>query len=138
VGSPHCRSRPTCRTPSLWFLTPQTDVSEYFRTSADTALSTCLRGTNDGEGSPDFSRSTSVITNYAYLEKLPQVLYVQNSGDKHHILKHRDPLRTMLESNHQNYQDRIRFIDVDWGAGHVAATAELQAKYRLAALEAFQ
>lgn len=117
---------------------PQTDVSEYFRTSADTALATCLRESNDGEGTPDLSRSTSVIANYSHLEALPQVLYVQNTGDKHHVLKHRDPLRNMLETKHHSYQDRIRFIDVDWGAGHVAATAELQARYRLEALEAFQ
>ncbi|MGF9648039.1 heparinase II/III family protein [Pseudarthrobacter oxydans] len=117
---------------------PQTDVKEYFRTSADTALASCLQENGGADGPRDFSKSTSVVSNYSELEKLPQVLYVQNTGDKHHVLKHRDPFLKMLESEHESYSDRIRFIDVDWGAGHVAATAELQAKYRGDALNAFQ
>lgn len=117
---------------------PQTDVKEYFRTSTDTALSTCLRSPDSMEASDSFRSATSVIASYATLEALPRVLYVQNTGDKHHITKHRDPFMKMLQSEHSNYQERIEFIDVDWGPGHVAATAEIQSKFRLDALNAFR
>jgi hypothetical protein len=116
---------------------PQTDVREYFRTSADVAMSTCLKPDVPVEEARQFRLSTSVVESYAMLEDLPRVLYVQNSGDTHHVTKHRDPFRTMLESEHSNHKDRIKFVDVDWGAGHVAATSELYAHFRSAALEHF-
>ncbi|MGP0224859.1 heparinase II/III domain-containing protein [Paenarthrobacter sp. NCHU4564] len=116
---------------------PQTDVKEYFRTSADVALDTCLQPDVDVEEARGFRLSTSVVETYAMLKDLPRVLYVQNTGDTHHVTKHRDPFRRMLESEHGSHDDRIEFIDVEWGAGHVAATAELYAHFRAAALEHF-
>lgn len=116
---------------------PQTDVKEYFRTSADVALSTCLKPEIEVEEARQFRHSTSVVETYAMLGDLPRVLYVQNTGDTHHVTKHRDPFRLMLESEHSNHKDRIEFVDVEWGAGHVAATAELYAHFRSAALEHF-
>ncbi|MFJ4029182.1 heparinase II/III family protein [Paenarthrobacter sp. NPDC089989] len=117
---------------------PQTDVKEYFRTSADVALSTCLKSDASTEEARSFRLSTSVVETYAMLNDLPRVLYVQNLGDTHHVTKHRDPFRLMLESEHTGHKDRIEFVDVEWGAGHVAATAELYAQFRTAALDRFK
>ncbi len=116
---------------------PQTDVKEYFRTSADVALSTCLKNDVDVEEARAFRLSTSVVETYAILEHLPRILYIQNTGDTHHVTKHRDPFRLMLDSKHSNYKDRIDFVDVEWGPGHVAANAERYAHFRSAALEHF-
>lgn len=116
---------------------PQTDVKEYFRTSADVALATCLQPDVDVEEARGIRLSTSVVETYATLKDLPRVLYVQNTGDTHHVTKHRDPFRRMLESEHSGNDNRIEFIDVEWGPGHVAATAELYAHFRAAALGHF-
>lgn len=114
---------------------PQTDVRAYFPNSSKAALDSCLREA-PASGSP-VEESTSVITRYGKLRVLPKVLYVQNLGDKHHVVNHRDPFRRMLDAEHPNYQERIRFIDVDWGRGHVAATRELQDSYRAQAKAMF-
>lgn len=116
---------------------PQTDVKEYFRTSADVALATCLQPEVAVDDARQFRLSTSVVETYAHLQELPRILYVQNLGDTHHVTKHRDPFRRMLESEHSDPSDRIRFVDVEWGPGHVAATAELYAKFREDAIECF-
>jgi hypothetical protein len=101
---------------------PQTDVKQYFRTSADVALSTCLKDDIGVEEARRFRLSTSVVETYALLDRLPRVLYVQNLGDTHHVKNHRDPFRQMLASEHSSHGDRVDFVDVEWGAGHVAAT----------------
>ncbi len=116
---------------------PQTDVREYFRTSADVALSTCLGPAATDEERRRLDRAFSVITSFSRIETLPRVLYIQNSGDTHHVVKHRDPFQAMLADFHGEQKNRVEFVDVEWGAGHVAATSEIYAKFRASALELF-
>ncbi|GGC89965.1 hypothetical protein GCM10011512_16160 [Tersicoccus solisilvae] len=113
---------------------PQTDVEAYFAPSAERALRTCLR-TSVGNVPADLRRRVSVIDRYREVERLPRILYVQNERDQHHVEHHLAPFRAMLEDVHPAHSDRVRFIPVDWGQGHVAATAPRYAHYRQQALE---
>lgn len=115
---------------------PQTDVRAYYPNSSEIALTSCLNERVAGPSSSE--KMVSVVAKYASLTALPRVLYVQNSGDKHHVVHHRDPFRRMLESEHPGYAGRISFFDVDWGSGHVAATGDMQSRYRAHAVTLFQ
>lgn len=114
---------------------PQTNVRAYFPNSAQAALASCLKETIGDP--PSREEITSVVTKYARARVLPKVVYVQNVGDKHHVVKHRDPFRRMLDTEHPNDKDRVSFIDVDWGQGHVSPTSLLQQSFREHAISLF-
>lgn len=102
---------------------PQTDVRAYHAFAADAALKTCFGQTSETLD-PSLAARTSAISAYRHLAVVPQVLYVQNTGDIHHVKHHRDPFELMLREDHPDQLHRVRFADEDWGPGHVSPTAE--------------
>lgn len=101
---------------------PQTDVRAYHSSAAETALMTCF-GQSVDSLDPSLVTRASCISAFEKLSELPQVLYVQNSGDIHHVRHHRDPFERMLKETHPEQIHSVRFVDEDWGPGHVSPTA---------------
>ncbi|WP_146364524.1 heparinase II/III domain-containing protein [Arthrobacter yangruifuii] len=102
---------------------PQTDIRAYHAFAAEAALKTCFGQTIETLD-PFLEARTSAISAYKRLAVVPQVLYVQNRGDIHHVKHHRDPFEIMLREDHPDQRHRVRFVDEDWGPGHVSPTAE--------------
>jgi hypothetical protein len=101
---------------------PQTDIRRYFETTAETATSTCF-GQSAAGLEPSLNTRVSVISRYRELSVLPKVMYVQNSGDTHHVENHRDPFESMLSAHHREQASQIKFVDEFWGPGHQAPDA---------------
>lgn len=124
------RFLPDCK---VLVFNPQTDIRRYFRSVAETAVSTCFRSTV-ADLEQDLVTRASVVSSYQGLSMPPKVLYVQNTGDAHHMENHRNPFEAMLKAAHPKRPGRVRFIDEDWGPGHIPASPDNYARYHAMAV----
>ncbi|GAA1118518.1 heparinase II/III domain-containing protein [Arthrobacter flavus] len=101
---------------------PQTDIHAYLPQSRNEALQAAF-GSNEIPN-PNVLNRTSVVERYSNLAQPPRILYVQNVQDLHHVENHQRPFAAMLADSHPRHEDRVRFVEVQWGPGHVALTLE--------------
>lgn len=99
-------------------LNPQTSVLEYH----SAAVQRALKVSSDGRDLP--MKRLSVIEHYKDLNRIPRIIYVQNSQDAHHVKKHMKPFQEMVDRRSDRASEAIEYVHVDWGHGHVAANAE--------------
>jgi hypothetical protein len=107
---------------------PQTDVRRYFRAAADVAISACFNERISSLAA-SLEQRVSVIARYSTLVDIPRVMYVQNRGDAHHVQNHRAPFASMMQTTHPQQLHRVRFMDEDWGPGHVAPDLATYARF---------
>ncbi|MCC3297613.1 heparinase II/III domain-containing protein [Arthrobacter caoxuetaonis] len=108
---------------SVLAFNPQTIVGAYHRARAEPALAACFGGMEEAVSDPGLLSRISAVERYRGLGKYPSVLYVQNSGDGHHVQKHLTPFKDVIDAHPD--AGRVEFIDVNWGKGHVSPTTQI-------------
>lgn len=113
---------------------PQTDILSYYEQNRTEAITACFGSREALDEDPEGRVRTSLLARYSQLNDLPLVIYVQNIQDVHHVENHERPFAIFLESFPADQSERINFVQVDWGPGHIALTRERYEEHRAIAL----